>query len=68
MAMSRCDYRSIAAIFAGELASRRYQDQALVALRCVILSLADEFVMRNTSFNRAKFYAACGLTENGELL
>lgn len=64
--MSRKHYQKVADILAGELA---YYPSAPVhhTVRRIALSLADMFKQDNARFDRAKFYAACGLTEDGNL-
>lgn len=70
MSMSRKDYRAIADVIAGEVATAPTTDDArrqatLRTLRNVMLSTADVMARDNARFNRARFYTACGFESDG---
>lgn len=66
---SQKDYQKMADILAGEIACypNDIDVDIRLAIRRVALSTADMFAQDNPRFNRARFYVACGLTEDGEL-
>lgn len=65
--MSRKDYEAIAAIIAGDIASKRDACNVDVedVLRNVARSMADHFARDNARFDRQRFYAACGIGRTG---
>ena len=64
--MSRKHFVALAAIFAGDLAGCRTEGERN-KVRGIVLSTADLGYQSNAFFDRAKFYAASGLTADGML-
>lgn len=76
--MTREDYRAFAAILAAERSMARHNlandgtegEPKLRVTRNIVLSMADVFAADNPRFDRAHFYAACGVGDphaiNGE--
>jgi len=58
--MTAKDYRAIAAILAGDLATAANEGERL-KVRGIALSLADYFAQTNARFDRTTFYAAVGV-------
>jgi hypothetical protein len=54
------DYRAIAAILAGDLATSTNEETRL-KVRAIALSLADYFARNNARFNRQQFYETVGI-------
>jgi hypothetical protein len=64
--MSRKHFNRMAEVLGGDLATCT-TDGERNKVRGIILSVADVFAQENSDFSRAIFYAACGLTAEGEL-
>lgn len=63
--MSRKHYQSFAAMFAGEMALAKHSGDKnrIIQVENIIRSAADIFAQDNPNFDRARFYAACGLSD-----
>lgn len=62
---SRKDYVALAEVIAGEVACANTNERVR-ACSNIARSMADVFKRDNSRFDRARFYAACGLDETGE--
>ena len=60
--MTARNYEVIAAIIREEMEANRNEDRGYQAAYSIAVGLADYFAKTNPRFDRAKFYAAVGIT------
>lgn len=65
--MTRKQFRRIAAILAGDLATAT-DEPMREKVRHIALSLSDVCCDANPYFDRRRFYVACGLSADGSLI
>jgi hypothetical protein len=61
------DYESIAAVLAAEIAVNRHNPDVVMAVRNIVLSIADVYRRDSSRFNRSRFYRAAGLEADGSI-
>jgi hypothetical protein len=61
------DYESIAAILAAEISVNRHNPDVVMAVRNIVLSIADMYRRDSSRFNRSRFYRAAGLEADGSI-
>jgi hypothetical protein len=61
------DYEAIAAILAAEISVNRHNPDVVMAVRNIVLSIADMYRRDSSRFNRSRFYRAAGLEADGSI-